>query len=90
MKSIILQEYSPGAFLLFFVLALLLGVIFFLLIREIMLWYWKINTIIANQEKQIALLSKLVPGQTNDDDTNDDDDDDSIETKARKYDETQR
>ena len=31
----------------------------FLLIRSIMLWYWKVSTIVENQEKQIKEQQKL-------------------------------
>lgn len=58
-------------------------------LRAFFLWYWKVNIIIENQEKQIALLSQLVSergsgttssgySQTNPDE---------IAEKARKYDE---
>lgn len=35
-------------------------ILIFLAIRAIILWYWKIDTIVLNQEKQIALLRELV------------------------------
>jgi hypothetical protein len=31
-----------------------------LLIREIVMWYWKINQIVQNQEEEISLLRELV------------------------------
>lgn len=33
-------------------------VIVFLVARELVLWYWKINTIVKNQEKTNILLKK--------------------------------
>lgn len=60
-------------------LSIILTVSLFLLLRSLFLWYWKVNIIIANQEKQIELLTRLVSGSSND-----------IESKARKYDEANR
>jgi Tfp pilus assembly protein PilN len=47
---------SPINALLIFLscLAFLLGI--FLIIRSVMLWYWKINVIVKNQEEQTMLL----------------------------------
>ena len=39
----------------FFVVSILV----FFLIRSILLWYWKISEIVANQEKIISLLEKI-------------------------------
>jgi len=36
------------------------GIIVFLSIREIMTWYWKIDTIIKNQETQIAIQKAML------------------------------
>ena len=41
-----------------FVLAIAIVIIVFLVAREIVLWYWKINTIVKNQEKTNLLLKK--------------------------------
>jgi hypothetical protein len=49
-----LQEIL-GLFFFFVVIALL-----FIAIRSLVLWYYKIDTILQNQEKQIALLSELL------------------------------
>jgi hypothetical protein len=35
-------------------------ILIFLASRAFFLWYWKVNVIIENQERQIDLLSKLV------------------------------
>jgi uncharacterized protein YoxC len=35
-------------------------VIVFLVARELVLWYWKINTIVRNQEKTNFLLKKYM------------------------------
>jgi hypothetical protein len=39
-------------------IAIAIIVIVFLVAREIVLWYWKINTIVKNQEKTNLLLKK--------------------------------
>ncbi len=45
-----------------FIVLLIIGFFFgiFLAIRAIMLWYWKINTIVDNQQMQIRLLQDLL------------------------------
>jgi hypothetical protein len=35
-------------------------VVAFIVLRIFFLWYWKIDTIVENQEKQIVLLKHLV------------------------------
>ncbi|MCF7931704.1 MAG: hypothetical protein K9K93_00860 [Acholeplasmataceae bacterium] len=42
------------------ILAVLIVLGIILLIREIVMWYWKINQIVENQEEEIRLLKKLV------------------------------
>ncbi len=42
------------------ILAVLIVIGIILLIREIVMWYWKINQIVENQEEEIRLLKKLV------------------------------
>lgn len=34
-------------------------ILIFLAIRAILLWYWKIDTIVDNQQKQIDLLQEI-------------------------------
>jgi len=46
--------------LLIYVLILLVVVIVFLLIREVLCWYWKINTRIELQEEQIKLQKEIL------------------------------
>jgi hypothetical protein len=44
-------------------IVLLIGsgvVVLFLAVRSLFLWYWKVDTIVANQEIQIALLKELL------------------------------
>lgn len=86
MKPIFLFVGAGEIFSFLLGIAILLFVFFFL--RAFFLWYWKVDRIIENQEKQIDLLSKLVaergaasppvayPGSQAD-----------IAEKARKYDE---
>jgi hypothetical protein len=49
---------SSGILEMFLALLIAIGVI--LLIREVVMWYWKINRIVENQEEEIRLLRKLV------------------------------
>lgn len=51
-------------------------VLVFLACRSLLLWYWKINVIVENQEKQIVLLNKIIERGSS-----------SIAERARKYDE---
>ena len=48
-------------------IGLIIGLVIFLLIflalRQIMLWYWKINTLVAYQEQQITALHALFNNQ---------------------------
>jgi predicted permease len=42
------------------VVYLVIWVLFFLLIRWILLWYWKVNIIVKNQEETNSLLQELI------------------------------
>jgi hypothetical protein len=44
----------------FVILSAALFVGIFLALRSLFLWYWKVNTIVKNQEIQIKLLTELV------------------------------
>jgi hypothetical protein len=48
-----------GGSLIALLIALGILILVFLLVRSIFLWYWKIDTIVENQEKQIELLEDL-------------------------------
>ncbi len=41
-----------------FIISIIVSILFFLLIREVILWYYKINDRIKNQEKIIKLLEE--------------------------------
>lgn len=59
--SFVILQAAGGEFLSVFVTALVvLGVFLgiFLIIRSIMLWYWKVDIIVRNQEEQIRLLAR--------------------------------
>jgi hypothetical protein len=47
-------------------MALLICVIIFIVCRELLCWYYKINKMVSNQEEMIRLLKKLA-GEENDD-----------------------
>jgi hypothetical protein len=42
------------------IVALLVLIVVFLLCREIVCWYWKLNKIVANQEDQAAILQAIL------------------------------
>jgi len=48
-----------GGSIIVLLIALAILILVFLLVRSILLWYWKIDTIVENQEKQIELLKAL-------------------------------
>ena len=39
------------------IVAIVIGILLFLALRQVMLWYWKVDTIIKNQELTNQLLS---------------------------------
>ena len=39
---------------------IIIAIIIFFVVREIMLWYWKINKIVENQDEQIKLLEEIL------------------------------
>jgi len=41
------------------IIIIIVVVLLFLLFRKIMLWYWKIDVIVKNQEEQTRILKKL-------------------------------
>jgi hypothetical protein len=48
-----------GLVIFYIILSLFIFLIIFLLIREIMCWYWKINISVQNQESIIKLLTEI-------------------------------
>jgi hypothetical protein len=44
------------------VILILGGVVVFFIMRVVMLWYWRIDTLVVNQEKQIELLNHIING----------------------------
>lgn len=53
------SQYGNGFELFSLVIILITTIIIFLLCREIICWYWKINKFISNQEEIIRLLKKI-------------------------------
>lgn len=47
-----------------FLFAVGICILIFLALRQIMLWYWKVDTIIQNQEKQIELMEEQIKAQS--------------------------
>lgn len=40
-------------------LVLLIGILIFIVCRELLCWYWKVNKMVSNQEEIIRLLKKI-------------------------------
>jgi CHASE3 domain sensor protein len=61
MRSILAYLNGVG-FQELFALVLIIGFCFmlFLALRAVVLWYWKINEIVNNQQQQIRLLTDLL------------------------------
>ena len=55
-----IMESNLYAELIPFLLALIVFLILFLILRSINLWYFRINTIVTNQERNNQLLSELI------------------------------
>lgn len=53
-----MKDVSIIQVFLMFLLLFGISVGIFLLIRSIILWYWKIDTIVSNQRQQIMLLQQ--------------------------------
>lgn len=58
MKAILTFGETGNFFSLFIFLGICL--LIFLAIRSIVLWYWKINAIVENQEKQLDALNSIL------------------------------
>lgn len=42
------------------ILFILLSFLFWIIIRKLKLWYWKIDTIVKNQEEQLDLMDSML------------------------------
>jgi hypothetical protein len=42
------------------IIIIVLGIVFILIVREIILWYWRINKIVFLQQKQIEILESIL------------------------------
>ena len=41
-------------------MSVLLVILIFIILRELVMWYWKINTILKNQEKTNLMIKKYM------------------------------
>ena len=58
--NLLYTEWNPLYDSIFNVIArIVILVVLFLIFRGILLWYWKINTIVNNQDKQTKLLQEI-------------------------------
>jgi len=51
--------YDTGTVIIALIISLLVFIAIFLLLREVVCWYWKINTMVKNQEITNQLLKKI-------------------------------
>lgn len=42
------------------VIGVIISIVFFLIVREVIMWYWKINKRLKKQERQIELLEDIL------------------------------
>lgn len=64
MKLILLQQMSDFfGILLNGIYLVCICIVVFLVLRMFFLWYWKIDTLVHNQEKQIAILMEILKEQ---------------------------
>ncbi|GGH20367.1 hypothetical protein FAZ19_09935 [Sphingobacterium alkalisoli] len=67
MNTILLQaavsELSGIASVFVFLFSLATAIVIFLLFRGVMLWYWRVDTIVRNQEKQIDQMNTIIRSQ---------------------------
>lgn len=61
MKSILAYEQGTGlSALIIFLLGVLICIGLFLALRALVLWYWKVDQMVSNQQTQIQLLRELL------------------------------
>jgi hypothetical protein len=62
MKLILAQASGSGfgPAVIAFIVIIIVSIIVFLALRQFVLWYWKVDKIIQNQEMQNSLLEQLV------------------------------
>lgn len=58
--NLILLRSGGGEVFGYVIMSLIVGIIVFLILREVACWYWKINERIELQQKQIKLLEELI------------------------------
>ena len=58
--NLILLRWGGGEVFGYVIMSLIVGIIVFLILREVACWYWKINERIELQQKQIHLLEQLL------------------------------
>jgi len=52
--------FFSGQDLILILVLLLLPIGFFLLLRALVLWYWKVDIVVDNQDKQCKLLERQI------------------------------
>lgn len=59
-QTLLLYVPNEGLSLIELIIVLAIFIAIFLALRNVMLWYWKVNAIVKNQETIIDLLNKLL------------------------------
>ena len=62
MKTLLQFSETSSDSLKYLLVAIVIFLALFLLLREVMLWYWKVNTIIKTQKGILFLLNKIYEG----------------------------
>ena len=70
-KTHLLLFSSENDLYFFIAIVIVISILMFFLIRNIMLWYWKITELIKNQKEQIRLLRKIAGENQADPETKD-------------------
>ena len=52
-------SYNSGPSFIYFIIAIAILAGIFLLCRELLCWYWKVNKMVENQEEIIKLLKEI-------------------------------
>lgn len=58
-QTLLLYVPNEGLSLIELIIVLAIFIAIFLALRNVMLWYWKVNAIVKNQETIIELLRKI-------------------------------
>jgi hypothetical protein len=55
-----MNDATDGMMIIIFIIISIIVIALVVILREVILWYWKVNSIVENQRKTNYLLTKLV------------------------------